>query len=120
VADASTSILSKGAPAWIDVDSVRYYRHEKMGSAPSIRVEYVCGFVVHKEWICLSHQGFAHSKAEQWWQRCGATPVPRSTDEGLARTVELRAPVQIQIRPSGKYFEIVGRRFEARKQEVAA
>lgn len=120
VADASTSILSKGAPAWIDVDSVRYYRHEKPGSSPSMRVEYVCGFVVHKQWVCLSHQGLARQKAEQWWQRCGAMPIPRSTDEGLARTAELRAPVQIQIRPSGKYFEIVGRRFEARKQEVAA
>lgn len=117
-ADATTAIISKGAPAWVDVDAVRYYRHEKVGSPPSMRVEYQCAFVVHREWVCLSHQGFARSKAESWWSRAGLKPVPRDTDEAMRRVNELTQPTQIQIKPDGKYFAVVGRRFE-RAREVA-
>lgn len=117
-ADAETAIISRGAPAWIDVDDVRYYRHEKPGSPPSMRVEYHCGFVVHREWVCFSHSGYARSKAEAWWRRASDTPVPRDTDEALKRVDELAFPFAIQIRPDGKYFQIVGRRFE-RKEHAA-
>jgi DNA repair protein RadD len=117
-ADASTAIISKGAPTWVDVDHVAYYRHEKIGSPPSMRAEYHCGFSIHREWVCLSHQGFARSKAEQWWLRSGASPIPKNTDEAISRTRELRQPSQIQIRPDGKYFSVVGRRFD--RVEVAA
>jgi DNA repair protein RadD len=58
-ADAVSSIMSKGAPAWIEVDAVRYYVHRKDGSPDSMRAEYQCGMTVHKEWICFNHQGFA-------------------------------------------------------------
>jgi DNA repair protein RadD len=118
VADATTSIISKGAAVWVDVDQVRYYWHEKPGSQPSIRVEYSCGFTIHREWVCLSHQGFARQKAEQWWLRCGERPLPASSADGFKRIGELKAPAQIQVRPSGKYFEVCGRRFEC--AEVAA
>lgn len=116
-ADGSTSILSKGAPVWIDVDGARYYRHDKMGSPSSLRAEYACGLAMHREWICFSHMGFARQKAEQWWQRCGQLPVPRNTDEALARASELRTPSAIQIRPDGKFFSVVGRRFAQQEQE---
>lgn len=111
-ADAETAIISRGAPAWIDVDDVRYYRHEKPGSPPSLRVEYVCGFVVHREWVCFSHQGYARSKAESWWRRASETPIPRNTEDALKRVDEIAFPSAIQIRPDGKFFQIVGRRFD--------
>jgi DNA repair protein RadD len=57
----------QGAPSWISVDSVRYYAHKKEGSPDSLRVEYQCGFTVHKEWVCFSHSGYARQKAEGWW-----------------------------------------------------
>ncbi|MCC7253831.1 DEAD/DEAH box helicase [Hyphomicrobium sp.] len=118
VADASTSILSRGAPAWVEVDAVRYFRHEKPGSPPSLRAEYQCGFTLHREWVCLDHQGFARQKAETWWQRAAGTSPPRSVDEAMRRVGELRPPEAIQVRPDGRYFSVVGRRFQAR--EVAA
>jgi DNA repair protein RadD len=111
-ADADTSIISKGKPTWIEVDSVRYYMHQKVDSPPSLRAEYQSGFTVHKEWICLSHAGFPRQKAEEWWLRCGKSPIPRSTEEALTRLTELRSPSQIQVRPDGQFFRIVARRFE--------
>lgn len=119
VADAETSILSKGAPAWVAVDAMRCYRHEKFGSPPSMRVEYQCGFTFHKEWVCLEHAGIARQKAERWWLRMMGTPVPRSVDEALRIAGGLKAPSAIQVRPSGRYFEIVGRRFEQKEEMVA-
>lgn len=115
-ADAETAIISRGAPAWVAVDQVRYFRHEKYGSPPSMRVEYLAGMTVHREWVCLEHTGFARSKAETWWGRAAGTAPPRTTDEALSRLAELRAPVAIQVRPSGKYFEVVGRRYEQRER----
>lgn len=112
VADASTSILSKGAAQWVDVDAVRYYTHTKLGSPSSLRVEYSGGFTTHKEWVCLQHSGLARSKAEQWWLRAGARPIPSTVEEALRRQRELKRPEQICVRPSGKYFEVVGVRFE--------
>lgn len=117
-ADAETTIISRGAPTWVDVDQVRYFRHEKPGSPPSMRVEYQCGFTFHREWVCLEHTGFARLKAETWWSRAAGTPPPRTIVSALSRTNELRSPASIQVRPNGKYFEIVGRRY-GRKGMVA-
>lgn len=110
-ADASSAILSKGAPSWISVDGARYYLHRKDGSPDSIRAEYDCGFTTHREWVCFSHQGYARQKAEGWWARAAGTIVPRDTAEALKRIGECRAPAEISVRPSGRYFEIVGRRY---------
>ena len=118
-ADAESSIVSKGAPVWVQVDDVRYYVHHKEGSPNSVRAEYRCGFVTHRAWLCFSHQGYARSKAEGWWRRTAGSLAPRSTDEALARANECRQPTEIQIRPSGKYFEIVGYRFEEAKGRAA-
>lgn len=119
VADAESSILSRGAPAWVSVDSMRCYRHEKPGSPPTMRVEYHCGFVVHREWVCFEHHGFARQKAERWWLRMGDGAIPRDTDDALRRVAELRTPTAIQVRPQGRYFEIVGRRFEQQNEAAA-
>jgi DNA repair protein RadD len=115
IADGTTTILSKGAPVWIDVDRVLYYRHDKMGSQPSLRVEYHCGFIVHKFWACFDHIGIARNKAEVWWKRLASTTVPRSTEEALSRTKELQQPIKIQVRPDGKYFAVVGFQLQERE-----
>lgn len=116
-ADSTTSILSKGKPTWIDVDAVRYYRHEKIGGQPSLRVEYVCGFVTHKEWLGFQHTGAMRSRAENWWRRNGQGAIPANTDEALKRREEIKEARQIQVQPDGKYFRVVARRFE-RIEEV--
>lgn len=115
-ADASSSIISKGSPVWVGVDGMRCYRHEKPGSPTSLRVEYQCGFTIHKEWICLGHSGFARQKAESWWLRMAGTTVPRDTDDALRRVREINAPCAIQVRPEGRFFAVVGRRFEENRR----
>ena len=119
VADSQNSIVSKGAPAWISVDDVRFFVHRKEGSHDSIRAEYRCGFVTHKEWLCFSHQGYARRKAESWWRRAAGTPAPRTTADAMARIGECRPPSEINIRPSGKWFEIVGYRFNQAQGRAA-
>lgn len=111
-ADANSAILSKGDPAWVAVDAVRYYTHKKDGSPDSMRAEFICGFTTHKQWICFDHSGPARSRAEHWWRKHSSTPIPRSTAEALQRAKELRSPAAIQVRPNGRFFEVIGRRFE--------
>jgi DNA repair protein RadD len=100
------------------VDSVRYYKHEKPGSPASLRVEYLCGMTLHRSWQCFNHKGFARSKAESWWRQSARSVVPKDTDEALRRVAELATPTEIQVRPDGKYFSVVGIRF-AQKEKAA-
>jgi DNA repair protein RadD len=105
-------ILSTGRPEWVDVGAVTYHRHEKPGRPPSLRVDYHCGLVRHREWVCLEHGGYAGRKAAQWWRRRDGSPdIPATIDEALARVDGLRQPVQIAVRPSGQYTEVVHARF---------
>jgi DNA repair protein RadD len=115
-ADAVSAIVSKGAPAWIAVDSTRFYVHRKDGSPDSLRVEYSCGFTVHKEWLGFQHQGLMRQKAERFWAQAAQQPIPRTTAEALARQREIRQPTAIMVRPEGKYFAVVGRRFSEPEQ----
>jgi DNA repair protein RadD len=105
-------ILSVGRPEWVDVDAVTYHRHEKPGRPASLRIDYHCGLVRHREWVCLEHGGYASRKAAQWWRRRdGSSEVPATVDEALARAEELRRPAQIAVRPNGRYTEVVHARF---------
>lgn len=104
-------ILSTSKPEWIAVNKRVMYRHEKPGSTPSIRVDYVCGMVPHREWICPEHEGYARGKFERWWKdHGGQEPIPAGIDSTLARVGELREVAEIRIRANGKYWEIVGRK----------
>jgi DNA repair protein RadD len=105
-------ILSTGRPEWVAVGAVTYHRHEKPGKPTSLRVDYHCGLVRHREWVCLEHGGYAGRKALEWWHRRAEGELPPTTvDEALARTEELRQPVQIAVRPNGRYTEVVHARF---------
>lgn len=119
-------ILASAAPEWVDVISRRLFRHEKASptgglGTPSVRIEYLCGLVNHREWVCPEHDGFARQKFEKWWRdHGGATPFPATVADTIARSGELAADTQIRIRPSGKFYEIVGRKIAAAKQAEAA
>jgi DNA repair protein RadD len=105
-------ILSTARPEWLDVGAVSYHRHEKPGRPPSLRVDYHCGLVLHREWVCLEHEGYAGQKAAAWWRRRdGSSDIPSTVDEALSRTEELRRPVQIAVRPNGRFTEVVHARF---------
>jgi DNA repair protein RadD len=112
-ASATTlAVLSNGRPEWIPVTDVAYRRHEKEGKPTSLRVEYRCGLVFHREWVCIEHTGFAREKAVTWWRRRGPDlPVPNTVEDALAHADRLRMPTAIAVRPSGRYTEVVGARF---------
>lgn len=111
--EASTlAILTTGKPQWTPVNGVGYRAHEKPGSRPTLQVEYHCGLVRHREWVCLEHTGYARQKAVAWWrQRAPGSAVPHFIAEALTRTGELRPPSEIAVRPSGRFTEIASVRF---------
>lgn len=116
-ADATAQILSTEAPAWVDVDDVRYFRHTKPGSFASLRVEYGSGFEVYRQWLCFDHDpGVARSKAHEWWRRWAGTAPPESVDDALARSTEITPPDQIRVRRAGKFWEIVATRANPKDQ----
>lgn len=108
---SSLAVLSSGKPEWVKVSDVAYRRHDKPGKPPSLRVDYQCGLVVHKEWVCIEHGGFAREKAVAWWRRRAPDlPVPATVEDALAYSHRLRVPAAIAIRPSGRYTEVVDAR----------
>lgn len=108
---SSLAVLSSGKPEWVKVSDVAYRRHDKPGKPPSLRVDYRCGLVVHKEWVCIEHGGFAREKAVAWWRRRAPDlPVPATVEDALAHSHRLRVPAAIAVRPSGRYTEVVDAR----------
>lgn len=101
--------------AWHPVSKTNFYRHEKEGSKPTVRVEHLCGYTVQKEWWCFEHYGFAREKSVEVWHRLGgSTPAPTSTDEALERIEagELFKIAEIRLKPreGSKFTEIAGHR----------
>ena len=126
---ASAAEVLSGTPEpkieTIRVADVQYRIHRKPESPDSLRVEYLedGGFTpVAKEWVCLSHEGYARMKAERWWRQRVAddVPVPSSTEEAIqwidwARQNQqplLRAPASIVINAASKYPEILQYQWE--------
>ena len=110
---ATLPVLSPKAPQWVAVSNLSYSRHDKRGGRPSLKVTYSCGLTTYQEWICFEHHGYARRKAEDWWRkRASGQPVPCSVNEALALSRSLTRPSHIAVRPSGRYFEITGYRFD--------
>ncbi len=122
----SVPILSSSKPDWVPVKRRTFYRHDKPGGTPSIRVEYLCGSVSHKEWICPEHQGYARVKFEKWWRQHGGNDdAPFTIQDTFDRAKELRETAEIMIKANGKHWEIVARKLgesrrKARSQSFVA
>lgn len=105
-------MLSTGQPQWVSVSDISYDLHEKPGKPPSMLVSYLCGMVRHREWVCIEHDGYARQKAVQWWQkRAPGLPVPTTVEQALMQADSLRVPIEIAVRPSGRFTEVAGARF---------
>lgn len=91
------------------VSKVMYYRHQKPGRPDSLRVEYLCHLARHSEWICFEHSGPPRVEAAWWWaRRMPGTRTPNTVAEALALKDSLPVPEFIEVKPAGKYFEVVG------------
>ncbi|MCL7466076.1 DEAD/DEAH box helicase [Phaeovulum sp. NW3] len=98
---------------WLTVHGVSYSRHDKLGGRPSLKVTYSCGLKSYSEWVCIEHQDYARQKAAEWWRkRAPGSPVPLTVDEAIAQAKHLASPSAISVRPSGRYVEVSGHRFD--------
>lgn len=116
-ADTVAQIISE--PETFQVDSVRYYRHEKEGKTPSLRVDYHLDGEGNleqmiSEWVCLEHAGFARRKAEGWWQSRCELEVPASVEDALLVTQAIAIPRSIVAVREGRFWRIV----EAEIEEI--
>lgn len=100
---SETSVLQERR--WIrhKITKVNYTKHNKIGSTPSMRVDYVCGLRVFTEWVTLEHEGFPRHKARHWWKYRANTVPPDTIDEALRRSIELEKPLFIEVQEDGKY-----------------
>ena len=105
-----TPVLSTAAPVWHAVTGRHFREHPpKPGKPPSVKVTYMLGLHAQNEWICCQHEGYAKAKADRWWRtHGGALPFPKTVADFLDRADELRVTAEIQLRPNGKYQDIVG------------
>lgn len=100
-------VMTNGEPEWLNVSSVSYALHMKPRMPPSMRVDYWCGFVRHREWKCFEHAGQARVAAAVWWYQRTGTGAPRTVAEALRLAGTLPKPTRIAVRQVGKYSEIV-------------
>lgn len=115
-ADTTTPVMASTAqPEWIPVVDMELVRRQKQGKPPTLCVSYLGGVIIHREWICFEHSGFARAKAAAWWRAMGGqSPTPATVAEALEREqAEILQPSHIMVRPNGQYWEIINRKFEA-------
>lgn len=118
-----TPVLSTAPPVWHAVTGRHFREHPpKPGKPPSVRCDFSLGMIVQKIWLCPEHQGYAQAKAHKFWKdHGGATPFPKKVDEWLDRAGELRVTAEIQLKPAGKYQDVIGwRAGDAKTEPVAA
>lgn len=107
-ADAESAILSSELPKWRDVETVKFYPHEKSGSPTSLRVEYVSGANSVREFVCFEHTGYPRARAVSWWQRVGGeVSTPKTVSEAVARLSEIGSITAVQVRRRDKFFDVV-------------
>lgn len=95
-------------PVRLKVDKVLYSKQIAKTGVPMLAVTYYAGLKSVREFILLEHQGFARTKAVNWWGKRVAPmePIPRSVDDALALTGELAKPQEITVSFASKYPEI--------------
>ncbi len=111
------------------VGDVQFHEHRKKSGdgPPTLRVDYYGAddgkstrvpTKVASEWVCVQHEGFAHSKAAKWWAQHVGTRMPSTVAEAVERlrAGEMPRVVEIETRPDGDYTRVVRLRQEAGRQ----
>jgi DNA repair protein RadD len=103
---------------WIPISRVNSYRHVKQDGKQSVRVEYVAGMRVFKEWLAFEQGGFPQAKAEQWWGKLINTNTPATISEAIMRLHTESRIEAIRTVQNGAYFNIVGWRVRYNETKV--
>ena len=99
-------IVRKTVTKWLNVSSVQYVRHTKIGKPDSVMVIYHCGLTRVKEWIHPDHTGYVQYKAEHWAHFRGFIGEP-NVDSLLRASSALDVPKRIHVDYSSRYPDIV-------------
>ena len=104
-------------PVVLSVEDVWYSRWKgKDGKRDTMRVDYKCtdpesvmGRRRVSEWVCLEHEGFARSKAIQWWETHSNNNFPGSIDEALEiiNVIGVGQPSEIKVVREGKFDRVL-------------
>lgn len=91
---------------------VFYKRHDGKDKGfglgpPSVKATYILGIRPVNVFLCFEHTGLPKHKAHDWWKKHSANEPPKTVDEFLKRTGELRVPKQVTIHANIKYPEIL-------------
>lgn len=97
---------------WIEVATVSYDHHHKIGGTTSMRVTYGTAKGDHREWVCVEHGGPAGEKARLWWMKRSMLAPPETVDEAVGRSSELRKPTHITVQKDGRYSTVKKYRFD--------
>jgi DNA repair protein RadD len=104
------AILSRDL-TWVRVTGWTPRRHEKIGSPPSLRIDFYGGTSTFPDWLTLEHAGPAREIAVRKWRRLGGRdPAPMTVAEAFGRLHELAAHPQIAVKHDGHYWHVVGYR----------
>lgn len=97
------------------VDEVTLNRNiGKDGKLDTLKVTYICGSVLVSEWVCIEHEGYARSKAVQWWMRrftSGSPPdnLSQIFKPGIAQQLQVhlsKITKSIQCIRDGKWLTV--------------
>ena len=128
--DEDSTLTGQAEPETFVVESVAWGKHVKKKdpeAPPTLRVDYTVqpvdgatGNLSAKhisEWVCFEHEGFALTKAAQWWQQRSEADMPTSVDEAiyfLDRRMA-RQPCRLTARQEGKWWRVLSVEFETQK-----
>lgn len=116
-ARASDAPIISTQTDWRQVTGRHFREHPpKPGKPPSVKVTYRLGLASQNEWLCPQHEGYARAKADRYWRtHGGGLPFPRTVTEFLDRAGELAVTAEIQLKPAGKYQDVIGWRAAVRE-----
>lgn len=90
-----------------NIMSTRYVIHKKEGKPDSVRVEYVTGEMVHKEWLCPEHTGYARVRTRKVVKDRYGIDAPGTSVELMATLRGLNInPYQLEAVRHNKFYVV--------------
>ncbi len=106
-------------PEELIVKDVSYWKHQKKGKIPTLRVDYyISDFMKYSKWICIEHDGYAKRKAFEWLRNVTDNYNEISTiEDALELSNNFKKPETITVDINGKYPEIIGFSYPEEEKE---